>query len=392
MMRNLTAALRMLVEPLDDISWVYLAPPLAADPHPISEAALRWRMAGDRLAALGADESTLDAMWLPVRSAAATRTPVAVFGRGGLVVLAQQMPGAAVRDAAGFGAPPPLLPLLAWAQADRPYVVVVADHAGADITGYSSRRRVGATTRVQGPGDDLAGHPLRGWQEIRFHRRAEDSWRANATASAAAAIQVADAVDADQIIVVGDRRSTHLVGKELDVLNHRLTIQRLPRGRHPDGSTAARPRRVERLVQGAANQETATLVARFQDALGPTGHAVQGGTATVAALAKSRVDTLLVNEAFDDTRLAYFGGPGSVLGLDGRAEDPNVAGERLTAAGPVRCGPLVDAAVRSALLEGARVHVLPAGIQGGPEEGIGALCRYRLDGQSAGLRMTLDPG
>ena len=42
----------------------------------------------------------------------------------------------------------------------------------------------------------------------------------------------------------------------------------------------------------------------------------------------------------------------------------------------VRIGSLVDCAVRTALLAGARVRIVPAGTTGAPLEGIGAICRY----------------
>jgi hypothetical protein len=40
-------------------------------------------------------------------------------------------------------------------------------------------------------------------------------------------------------------------------------------------------------------------------------------------------------------------------------------------------GPLVDVAVRSALLTGAQVRMIPPDADFGPTQGVGGICRYR---------------
>jgi hypothetical protein len=89
----------------------------------------------------------------------------------------------------------------------------------------------------------------------------------------------------------------------------------------------------------------------------------------VDALARGRVATLLVQDMPTDSRTAWFGaGPTHVYPDRGTAD---VSGT------PVRPGRLIDIAVRSALLSGAHVRVIPRGTPGQPADGIGALCRYR---------------
>jgi hypothetical protein len=77
------ADLRRVVEPMGAVVSVYLAAPSVADVRPVTGVEHRWRPIADRLAAHGSDAHTLDAMWAPLRSAAAARQDVAVFAHAG---------------------------------------------------------------------------------------------------------------------------------------------------------------------------------------------------------------------------------------------------------------------------------------------------------------------
>jgi hypothetical protein len=94
--------------------------------------------------------------------------------------------------------------------------------------------------------------------------------------------------------------------------------------------------------------------------------AVEGAHDTLAALAAGRVATLLVKG--DDGREAWFNhAPTDVAPAD---EDAPVSPD-------ARRGPLVDVAVRTALLTGAQVRVIPPDAEYGPSQGVGGICRYR---------------
>src|SRR5689334_19579517 len=84
-------ALHNVVEPTGYVVSAYLAAAPVSHLHPVGDAEQRWRPVADRLRRDGVDEATLNAMWAPVRSAAAVRQDVAVFARTGRVIYAQRM-------------------------------------------------------------------------------------------------------------------------------------------------------------------------------------------------------------------------------------------------------------------------------------------------------------
>ena len=81
------------------------------------------------------------------------------------------------------------------------------------------------------------------------------------------------------------------------------------------------------------------------------------------------VDLVVFTPDPADERTAWFGpGPTDVQRAD---RTPPVTWQL------ARRGTLIDVAVRAALLTDAQVRILPPGTPGGPEEGIGGLCRFR---------------
>jgi len=97
------------------------------------------------------------------------------------------MTATTTNDRAGFRSPPPLLALLAWTQERPPYVDVVVDRSGADLTFCAGAAEPVHRTSVLGSDDEIERNAPGGWSQPRYQQRAEDSWRHNAG-------QVADAV------------------------------------------------------------------------------------------------------------------------------------------------------------------------------------------------------
>ena len=212
-----------------------------------------------------------------------------------------------------------------------------------------------------------AGGGWAGLAQSRFRRRAEDSWKRNAFQVADRVAKLAANVGAQVIVVSGEVHVVHH-------LRARLAGRVTAPVRHVPGSRAAeRPpaaqrealRSVLREVAADQTQQLLDLVHRHDDGEA----AVQGRHDTVAALAAGRVDILLVDPtlATDPVR---FGADATAL-----VDSPDPAHSY---GWPSDVAPLAHAAVRSALLAGARVRVLPPGRSDGPREGIGALCRYRV--------------
>jgi hypothetical protein len=362
------AALRRVVAPTGYVVSAYLSAPGVAQPRPVTDAEQRWRPIADRLAANGADAATLDAMWAPIRSAAAARMDVAVFARSGRVLYAQRMPAGTVIDGAVYGAPARIRPLLRWLDTQVPYVVVVTDRTGADISPFRDPGHPLAPVRVDGPDDEIERNAPGGRSQPRYQRRAEDSWAHNAAAVADEVGRQVRSLDARLVIIAGDVRAVQLLGKELAAPQYRdLIIEHLAGGRHPDGSEEHRPEHIAAIVQGYVAQCSAELLSTFADRRGPSGFAVEGADPTLLALAECRVATLLVTGDEADHPRGWFAPPPDALALD-----PADVAERHQA---LHAGPLADIAVRAALLSGADVHVMAPG-HAQLADGIGAFCWF----------------
>lgn len=325
---------------------------------------LRWQVLSQRLVDLGAEPETVAA--IADRMAELGRGEVAVFGSAGAVPLRRLLPQLDSPDLATFGATAHLVPLLAWWQRHPAYLTVLIDRAGADLTAVPAGATTGETTEVVGPDDEIEHNAPGGWSQPRYHRRAVDSWQHNAAAVAAAAAQAVERIDAGLLLLGGDVRAVQLFREHLPHgLRSRLALRDIPGGRSADGSWPARQSAIADQVRWYAGSLTGADLDRALSTRGPGGTAVDGVEPTLAALAAGQVQTLLVADDPTDTRVAWFGD--TTLCVD---TDSVPTPDRL------RPAPLVDVAVRAALLTDARVQVLEPGLAGQLAEGIGAVCRF----------------
>lgn len=358
------SALRALVRPFGEVAYAYTPlSTLGKDAR-----ALQWRTVAGQLSASGASAQAVAA--IGVRLAAAKEAPamLATFvAPDGTVRYEQHLPQDAEAERAGSACPAPILPLLTWAQDRPPYVLVVADHAGADITASTGAGNQPRTWTVVGPDDEIERNAPGGWSQPRYQRRAEDSWRHNAGRVAEEVIAAVGQVGAQVLVMSGDVRAVQLLAERLPE-DLPVLVSHIKGSRSLDGSQAGRPQQVELVLQDAAATQTGMILDHFQSQLEVSGMSVQGWAATIDALAAGRVAMLLVSQPHDASRTAWFGaGPTEVFGDHGSAVLSGL---------PVRSAPLADAAVRSALLADAGVRVIAAGTPGEPAEGIGAVCRF----------------
>lgn len=130
-------------------------------------------------------------------------------------------------------------------------------------------------------------------------------------------------------------------------------------------------------MRGAASLQNSLVLQRLHANLGPGGLAVQGLLGTVGALAAGQVALLVVTDNPTSETTAWYGPePGDIF-----VNEASARRSRSESSGAdLAEGPLVDVAVRAALLTGAQVRVLPAGTVGLPVGGIGALCRFSTAG------------
>ncbi|HVM11138.1 MAG TPA: hypothetical protein VM638_01500, partial [Actinomycetota bacterium] len=122
-----------------------------------------------------------------------------------------------------------------------------------------------------------------------------------------------------------------------------------------------------KLVEVVAAQDLAELIKGFEQERGQEDKAIEGIAPTLRALAMAQVEVLLVDRTLGDERTAWFGPEAAHLSQ--RRDDVEGLG-----AAWVHEGPLVDACIRSALLSGARVAVVPP--EAGIRDGLGALLRW----------------
>jgi hypothetical protein len=287
---------------------------------------------------------------------------MALFASDGQVRLVQPLPGGGFTDRVRFSAIPDVVPVLAWLQRHPPYLVVVTDRTGAEVTTVPGGGAGGSTRTVVGPDDEIERNAPGGWSQPRYQRRAEDSWQHNAATVAEVVTRELRDLPTTLLLVAGDVRAVQLLRDHLPPLvRRRLTPRHLPGGRSRDGSADVRRAAIRAAVDGYVADTTLAALDRFHDS--DPHHVVEGIPATLAALAAGRVGTLFVADDPGDERTAWFG------------PDVLCAADRHAITGTVVRGRLVDVAVRAALRTDAEVRVVDVAA-GRFTDGIGGLCRF----------------
>jgi hypothetical protein len=325
----------------------------------------RWRALRDQLVRQGADERALERVDPLVASAHERGACLAVVATADELRHVEHGPTAPPVDVGTWDELPAVAQLLRWRQEAPPYVVVVTDRRGADITAVA--RHGDAVERVVDGADD----PLRkvapgGWSQRRFQQRAENTWEANARDVAHEVERASDGVGAEVIVVAGDVRAVELLEKHLPerILHH---IEEVAGGRSADGSAEEIDDAAHRWVRTAAARTTVELLEKFREERGQHDRAADGFEATVDALNRGQVDVLLVHDGTDDDRRLWGGRDAvPVVGDEHAARDLGVE--------EPRSGARFDVLVRAALGTGAGVWLVPR--SGGPTDGVGAILRW----------------
>jgi hypothetical protein len=364
-----------------DLAKLYTAPsPFVSvylDAHPVSDNLAqrleqRWRRVRADLTAAKADPATIAAIQAAVEPARSSGTSTQVlFACAGSVVYSRYLPEPVGRQLGWVGSLPYVAPLLLWAQTRVPHVVVLADRTGADLLAYTDNAEPVLIDEVQGTHDELRKVHAGGWSHMRHQHRAEDSWEHNMREAAEQAGRVADDIRAQLILLNGDVRAVTLLREHLPThLLDRVQVIEAGGGRAVDGSTDVVTAEVLDRVAAAAAAGLQGVIDKFEEERGQHDRAADGVKATVAALMRAQVATLLLQDDPDDERRAWWGPDATQLALDRQTlvdlgvEAPKEA--RLT-----------DALVRAAVGTGAAVRIVPPVTPGAPKNGVGAILRYR---------------
>jgi Bacterial archaeo-eukaryotic release factor family 2 len=355
--------------PLFEASGPFLSLYLAAGGDVENAAArleLRWKSTRGELQQQGVPLEVLEAVDpLIAGGHTAGATLAAIVAVDGAAYQAG-LPDPPARDVvARWGALPYVLPLLAHAQARVPFVAVLASRASAELVarlpdGERSQRVEGE----QGP--HLHRSAPGGWSQPRHQHHAEVVWERNAAEVAEVLARMVDEVRPRFVAAAGDVRALQFLRDQSP-----KRVQELLRV--VGGELASLDQVLDRaggLVEAEVRGDADGLLARFaqEQGRGPGGLAAEGAQATLAALARSQVEVLLVADDPDDERTAWFGAAPQQVAGDRDAVE--AMGESL----PVE-GRLADVAVRAALGTSADLHVLDPGATG-PREGLGGLLRF----------------
>ncbi len=339
------------------------------------EADLRWRGLREQLTEQGADEADLDAVGTAIQEHPAQpgRYGLAIFARGGEVVQLEVLSEPPAADEAHYGPLPHAMPLVAQRGEEVPYVRVLADRTGADLEGLA----VGGSPRRQ----EVVGSetfPLRkvhggGWSHRRYLQAAEESWKRNAGDVANAAVELAESVGAEVIVVGGDVRAVQLFAAKLPKRWQERVVQTDAGSRHAADDSALDDVTIQAIAD-IASRHTNDAIERYQAQRG-VDTASTGLADVVTRLQRGQVDTvLLVNEP-SSTDVLYIG-----------PDDPTLVAanpELLRQSGvPDPRRVRADAALLRAIAgTSAELFLVEPG-QAPLEHGIGAVLRY-ADGSTA---------
>ena len=355
---------------------VYLATEAAVE-QAAQQNELRWKTLRRELEAAGAPSEALAAIDPLVPAAHREGRTLGVVADSRGLRLVRHEPEPPARDAGWIAPLPRIGPLLEWAQAAIPHLVVLVDRAGADIVAFSRRAAAhgaggAAVTTV---GEDSGSDPnLRksnpgGWSQRRYQQRAENLWEQNAKAVADEVASLVDETGARLVVVAGDVRAVQLLREHLPapVLD---VVREIDGSRGPGAADAGLDQiadEVVKLVATVAAEDTVEFLRQFKQERGQHDLATEGIAATITALAAARVDTLLVHDDPDDDRTAWFGPePGMVAEAAATLADMGVENPQE--------GRLVDVVIRAAFATGAAVRVIPS--VGSVQDGIGAILRF----------------
>ena len=355
--------IREIVEPTQPIAWAYVRLDIEGE----DARALQLRHIAETLEPTGVSPEAVATLRQRLTSDVVAPLTLATFVRAdGTLLHERRLSELVVDDRMGYSAPAEVLPLLIHDQVRPPYVFVVVDRSGADLMYSAGGQQTEQHEVVVGPDDEIERNSPGGWSQSRYQRRAEDSWQHNARYVAERVEARVAQVGAQVLVLSGDVRAVQLLRASLDD-EPSMVVEQVRGSRSADGSQSHRGDILAEALRDAADVQTQRLLEVFRENLAPGGLAIQGVAATLHALAAGRVATLLIS-AQDADREAWFGEAATEIYLD---HSTAMLGQE-----PVRLSSVIPAAVRSALLAGARVRVLTPQEAEQLESGIGALCRF----------------
>ncbi|MBV9368786.1 MAG: hypothetical protein JO074_03075, partial [Frankiales bacterium] len=208
-----------------------------------------------------------------------------------------------------------------------------------------------------------------GWAAKRYDNDVEETWEQSARDVASLIDKLAGDIDARVIAASGDDRALQLIAQHLPahLADRYVTVK--GGGRHKDGSDELVAQEVLRVLADRVAADTIELLETFSEERGQHDRAADGIAATIEALQKGQVRTLILTDARDSTQQAYGGPEPAHLALT--TQDLDAMG--ITT---YHGAPLEELLLRAAWGTGADVQFVTGGVEQSPTDGIGALLRY----------------
>lgn len=260
----------------------------------------------------------------------------------------------------------PLPDLSGWlTMADRevPFVLVLADRQGADVTAYHALAgNASERDQVQGRTFYITKVPQGDWAQKQFQQTAEDRWHETAREVAGSARSMVRRHPAQLVVVAGDVRMRTAIIEELSDLTVDV-VGTEAGGRAEGASTEALRDAIDQTLAELQGSRDADLVERLEAARKRGEGSANGVPEVAEALARAQVQEVALDlgRLREDTLT-----PGEYDGLAvpaGALEESDLPADQVLLA--------------AAVLTGADAAVLPAEVGGGG--GAAALMRWNLD-------------
>jgi hypothetical protein len=289
------------------------------------EVELRWQELRRSLAGEGAGEEDLTALdeTLAEHLDVGGRHGKVVVAADGEVVLDEVMPQPPARPRASLGALPDLMPMLAARPAGIPYVLVVADHTGADLVSVPAEL---AAAGIRPGAMAVAGsrpYPIHKtgrneWDERHFQNRVDNSWATNARDVAAQVQRQVESIGAELVILAGDPRARSLLREDLPRVLDAATVETVE-AEAGARAAGASDDPLEAAVRDALLQfswrRRRDVLEHLQQNLGRERFAVAGVPGVVGAVRRSQADTVVISDDPSSTLRAWIGPEPLQLGL-----------------------------------------------------------------------------
>jgi len=273
-----------------------------ARPDAAGHVALRWKSLRRRLAEDGAPEAALAHVDPMIERAHAEGETLVAMANAEKLLYVANLPELPEDDLAVVGPLPHVVPLLAAMQRMLPHIVVATDRVGAELVAVLP---ADPDQHAEVTGSDL--HITRsspgGWSQRRFQQRAENRWEANARAVAEELTRLVDATDPRIVVISGDVRAVAFLREHVPARVKSLLAE--VQGDYSSVDEVLH--RGRELVADVAEVDTAALLADFERERGQGDLSSVGPPATLEALARGQVETVLLDPVRTAGRTAWFG-------------------------------------------------------------------------------------